>query len=185
MPYYIQPSEIGKLQISATVEYVPKQIFTMFPNLHTFQMLRTNLSELNPGDFTRATSLRTIDFRSNNLRVIKSNVFAPFQTVSDPTSNTEDTVNPLRRLLKLVLHQNNISEIEANAFNGLTDLFHLHMPHNSLGVIRRRTFVGMPSLRSLPDVALQQNWNYRRRRIWFAGIDKYGSWIESTESTIG
>lgn len=153
---YADPSQIEEVRFVTTVDYVPKQILTTFPNLHILYMDSTGLEELNPGDFTHALNLRTLGLRNNKLKLIKSNVFSPIATMEDSTAHPNgvpnipsDSVGPLRNLFKLLLNGNDISEIEDEAFNGLTDLFELQLDFNELNAIRRRTFVGLPSLRNL------------------------------------
>lgn len=214
---YAEPSVIEKVRLAANVQYVPKQIFTTFPNLHTLDMFSTNLKELQPGDFAEAVNLRSMDLQDNELKVIKSNVFSPIATMTvsssppneiqripvnsvyplnvlivmmfsgnemsridtnaaqsfdlklqnnqmtlkfpptargadssvHPNEIRKDNVIALQKLFKLILARNEISEIEANAFNGLNDLFDLELQYNQLKAIHRLTFAGMPSLRYL------------------------------------
>lgn len=141
---YAKPSEIERVEFVnlVPVKYVPKQMFTTFPNLHTLDMSDTRLEELRPDDFIDAMNLRTIDLHFNRLELIKSNVFSSRQ----PNEIQKGTVYPLHKLSKLMLLGNHISEIEADAFNGLTDLVDLNLDFNQLSVIRQRIFVGLPSL---------------------------------------
>lgn len=135
---YASPSDIERMRFRASVGYLPQQIFAYFPNLQYLDISSTHLGELNPGDFTHAMNLQKLDLAENRLTVIKSNTFLH-----------DSTAAPLQKLKILYLSLNRISEIEANAFNGLTNLVELSLQFNQVTTIRRETFVGMPSLQTL------------------------------------
>lgn len=118
---YADPSVIEKVRLAATVEYVPKQMFTTFPNLHTLDMFSANLKELNRGDFAQAVNLRSMDLHDNKLKVIKRNVFSPMATMtdlSDPSNeilkNPINSVYPLNVLIVMMFSGNEMANVETN-----------------------------------------------------------------------
>lgn len=60
-----------------TIEKVPTQIFSNFPNLNAFIMCSTNLLELHSNDFSGANNLTTLLLNRNKLKIIRSSVFSP------------------------------------------------------------------------------------------------------------
>lgn len=150
---YATPNEIDEVHFAPStgayktptasdIAYIPREIFIAFPNLAIFD-ISTNISELTPGDFNHAFNLTMLNLQDNNLKIIKAGIFT-----SHPSeiSKNADGLFPLHKLIELGFSFSNISEIEANSFNGLTNLEQLHLQYNKLRVIRRESFAGLPSL---------------------------------------
>lgn len=150
---YARPDEIDRIEfvstdgIFPTLQYFPREIFTTFPNLRTLRMT-ANLIDLDRKDFTHAMNLTSLDLRSNKLRIITSDVFAPI-TKERTLKQQLETDYPLHKLITLSLQANEIATIEAYTFTGLNHLSKLHIQNNRLTEVRRHVFGGLPSLESL------------------------------------
>lgn len=148
---YARPTEIHRMEFVPTdgffptVEYIPIEIFTTFPNLRSLRMA-TNLTELRPDDFTHAMNLTSLDLRSNKLQIITREVFGSLTKVSH-TQLAGDF--RLHKLVTLSLQANEIFSIEKYAFSGLKQLSKLHLHYNRLKQIRRHVFDGLQSIDSL------------------------------------
>lgn len=153
---YAQPSEIEVVYIkqkqcrrsdcdtpSFYMTDIFPELFKVFPNLAKLGV-KTNLSEINSGDFNHAINLTSLHLDKNNLKIIKNTVFAP-QT-NETLLNPDGDDFPLRKLLKLWLEENLISEIEPNSFYNLKSLNLLSLSKNELTIIRRETFAGLAML---------------------------------------
>lgn len=141
---YAQPSDIQRIEFAQTgnVKFIPRQIFTTFPNVLYFRM-NTNLSEIDANDFASALNLYTLTLGHNKLQIIRNDVFSFYARMSNMR---QYAVYPLHKLSILFLDGNEIVEIEDYAFYGLDNLFHLELQDNQLTVIRRQTFGRLPSL---------------------------------------
>lgn len=137
---YADPSVIEKVRLAATVKYVPKRIFTTFPNLHTFDMFSTNLKELKRGDFSQAVNLRSMDLQDNKLKVIKRDVFSPIAAMTDSSPHPNEipkTINgvyPLNVLIVTMFSGNGTANIETNAAAGHSIDLQLQNNHMTLKI---------------------------------------------------
>lgn len=111
----------------------PTIVFDTFPRVEDvilggFAFINTLLFT----DFTKASSLRTLDLRANELTTIPYSVF----------SGASNLVN-------LDLSYNAIWDIEDLAFNGLPQLTKLDLSYNRLSMLKHFTFSGIPNLKYL------------------------------------
>lgn len=159
---WAQPSDIENVEFSpssrafASIEYIPNEIFAIFPNLKNLTLTGNHLAKLHPNDFSGATELTEFILSSNKIKIIRSNVFTPLKSMEKAVLRgggkievNSTAVYPLYKLERLLLDENEISEIEDYSFYGLNQLSTLQLHVNQLTVIRRRTFAGLPSLKSL------------------------------------
>lgn len=148
---YVEPSQIKSLGFISNrgaftfVDVIPTEIFTTFPNLGSLHM-STNLSELKPNDFAHALNLHTLKLNNNRVQFIRNHVFATNASATQRLNRIGDAIYPLHKLHRLLLQQNEISEIEDNSFVGLKNLYDLDLSYNRLNRIRRNTFAGLPLL---------------------------------------
>lgn len=160
---YVHPNEIEILSETSSytineVNFIPTEIFTMFPNLKSFTMTKhRTLREFATGDFLNAINLTTVDLGRNKLQKIECGVFSPFAELTESIFQRAETqkisngdiLYPLHKLEYLYLPNNEISRIEPNAFSGLKHLKLLSLNSNELTGIRRRTFDGLSAIEFL------------------------------------
>lgn len=154
---YAQSGDIERVdfrptnEVRPTVEFIPSQIFTAFPNLTQYKM-NTNLKELHSGDFANAKNLKKLNLNLNQLTKIKNDVFS---SPARLTQSVEDAEYPLHKLSLLTLERNKIAEIEPNSFYGLNELVWLSLHINRLTTIGQKTFAGLPKLQGI-DLTLNE-----------------------------
>lgn len=112
------------------INFVPIDIFTIFPNLKSFT-LPGRIESISTETFHYATNLRQLTI-GNHLKVIPSNEFAR-----------------LHKLEHLDLSSNKITTIQNNGFYGLISLRTLKLNRNHLRKLNSHTFNGAPLLEEL------------------------------------
>lgn len=146
-PIYLAPTDslnfinaasltnVTRFELKAFTNFAtfPTIVFDTFPRVQEvilggFSFVSTLLFT----DFTKATNLRTLDLRANELTSIPYAVF-----------------NGASNLVNLDLSYNAIWEIEDLAFNGLSQLTKLDLSYNRLPILKHFTFSGIPNLKEL------------------------------------
>lgn len=108
--------------------------------------MTSGLKQLTTHNFGRAFNLLTLKLNGNRLQSIRRNVFSANATTLRRLDEDSETIYPLHKLYRLLLHQNEISVIEDNAFVGLQKLYDLDLSYNRLKTIGQQTFAGLSSL---------------------------------------
>lgn len=130
------------------IDFIPTEIFTVFPNMTKFIMAGTyfrfgSLKEFAFDDFVGAVNLEMLVLNANKVTAIIR---------SKPDTNLKksaETSQPLGELKELWMNANSISAIEPNVFNGCDSLIKLSLTDNRLTVLRRPMFAGLTALGTL------------------------------------
>ncbi|KAF8781481.1 G-protein coupled receptor GRL101 like protein [Argiope bruennichi] len=127
------PQEVRKLDFSFNRLDLLKTDFSKYWTLGELILQYNYLTILPPKRFMHLKNLYKLDLSHNRLTFIASSAFAGLTNV------------------RLLILENNptITEIEPEAFNGLSNLPTLNLTGISLNVLRKTTFNGMSSLRTL------------------------------------
>jgi hypothetical protein len=123
-------SDVVVLEVlGSDFRFIPQEIFTFFPNIHTIEVYTSNLQSINVSGTDRLLQFTAV---SNNISRIENGVFT-----SQPN------------ITSINLNRNGIKEIEENAFNGLELLSTLYLIGNDITNIPNGLFNNTPALRSL------------------------------------
>lgn len=121
---------------NATMKYLPAKLGHLF-SLTSLIVNKTQLMEIQSGDFDRMQDLRTLTISSCRLTGIPVDAFStlPKLTFVDFNKNLIEVIpngvfqhNPM--IKELHLFNNNIKYLNANVFNGLPELDYVDMEHN-------------------------------------------------------
>ncbi|GBM83582.1 G-protein coupled receptor GRL101 [Araneus ventricosus] len=127
------PQEVRKLDFSFNRLDLQKTDFSKYWTLGELILQYNYLTTLPPKRFMHLKNLYKLDLSHNRLTFIASSAFAGLTNV------------------RLLILENNptITEIEPEAFNGLSNLPTLNLTGITLNVLKKTTFNGMSSLRTL------------------------------------
>lgn len=112
------------------IPFIPREIFTKFPNLKSFT-LPGRIESIAYDDFAHAGNLERLIF-GNQLKVIPGLAF-----------------EPLSNLKVLDLTWNKVTSIQENGFKGLSNLKTLKLSRNQLQKFKLHTFENVPILEEL------------------------------------
>lgn len=114
--------------INTTIDHIPPEVFTMFPNLQELWFLVETAKEITSVDLLPAKNLTHLYFTSNKIRRLSAGTFEPM------------------KLEYLKVDKNMIEIIEDFTFANLTSLQSLYLHRNKLTVIGREVFYGLSEL---------------------------------------
>ena len=121
----------------STVNFVPNQIFTTFPNLEILDLLNVSMTKWNRDYIKNGKNLKRIWLAHNDLRELVDNSFMGATGVEN-----------------LVLHNNKIGKISDKAFNGLLQLKSIELQNNFMTSLAGNFF---SPLKKLVEINLNEN----------------------------
>lgn len=142
----------------SNVPFIITQVFTRFPNMDAFLMLRdSGLTRIQSGAFANANNLEMINIHSNHrLATVHENAFngASRVTILNIYNNSlvtipENLFRGMSRLSYLSLERNQISRLHVNVFKQLQSLNNLLLSTNLFESIDGNLFEDNPNLTSL------------------------------------
>jgi Leucine-rich repeat (LRR) protein len=121
----------------STVNFVPNQIFAIFPNLEILDLLNVSMTRWNRDFLKNAKNLKRIWLAHNEIRELGDNSFMGATALEN-----------------LVLHNNKIERISEKAFNGLLQLKSLELQNNLITKLSGNAF---SPLKKLKEINLSEN----------------------------
>lgn len=152
--------DIEDVERGGAVHRIPSEVFTMFPNLHSFGVY-LDITEIVIDDFVKATGLKSLSIvDSRKLNKLSAGIFplpklSELRLLLNEIEIIDDfTFANLSSLKEIDLSKNKLTKINRNTFTGLVALEKLDLSVNMIGAVENYAFT---DLKALTDLNLSRN----------------------------
>lgn len=141
---------------NVNINYIPKEIFSILPNLHELEVVSPNFNAFSSEDFLNANKLYKLNVeQSTHLTKLSTGSFPPINLKELKLDNNAfETIDDfafsnLTKLQNLYLVKNNLATINRNTFAGLSELLILNLGENGIHSIEIGAFADLKKLKTL------------------------------------